>query len=138
MRRKKSSKPFPTALFQQAYTKESSTIWYVYVLQSTVLREGGKPGFTYVGATNDPVRRLKQHNGELPGGARYTSKYRPWVPRALFGPYKGRRDALRAEYALKHRKRGENRIKWSPEDSKWCRGLGPEHPWVKAPTKSFQ
>lgn len=132
-RRRRSSKPFPTRLFQKAYSKPSSPIWWVYAIQSQQSRPGGKPGFFYVGCTNDPVRRLRQHNGELPGGAKWTSKYRPWQAKALYGPYKGRSQALKAEYALKHGKRGEGRTKWSTLDSKWCRGEGPNHPWVKSP-----
>ena len=33
---------------------------------------------TYVGFTVNPQRRLKQHNGELPRGAKRTTKKRPW------------------------------------------------------------
>jgi predicted GIY-YIG superfamily endonuclease len=123
-------RPFPAALFQAAYSGESSDIWYVYVIQSLIIPPGKKVGYTYVGCTNNPARRLEQHNGSLPGGARYTSKWRPWRPRALFGPFKGRTEALKAEYALKHGKRGEGRVRWSSTDSKWCRGLGPDDPWV--------
>lgn len=129
-------KKFPTKLFAEAYSKESSPIWFVYVIQSQTPLPGKTVGFTYVGCTNDPVRRLKQHNGELPGGAKFTSKHRPWKPRALFGPYKGRSQALKAEYALKHGKRGEGRVRWSTLDSKWCRGEGPGHPWVNDPCNS--
>ena len=40
--------------------------WFVYLLVS-------EEGQTYVGATVDVDRRLRQHNGELKGGARATA-----------------------------------------------------------------
>ena len=122
--KKRSSKPFPTKLFKEAYSEPSSKEWFVYVLQSESRLTKKGVGYTYVGATNNPSRRLRQHNGELLGGARSTLSGRPWTMKALFGPYADRREAMRAEYALKHRKRGENRFHWVESDSKWCRGLG--------------
>jgi predicted GIY-YIG superfamily endonuclease len=40
--------------------------YIVYLLHNTVNR------FVYIGSTNNRIRRLRQHNGELVGGARYT------------------------------------------------------------------
>lgn len=112
----------------------SDTLWWVYVVQSLELRygRGGRPlpGFHYVGCSTDPRRRLRQHNGEIGGGGRYTSKHRPWQLRAVFGPYANQSEALKAERALKHGKRGPARCQWTPEDSIWCRGPGPNHEWV--------
>lgn len=109
--------------------------WWVYVLQSLEVRIGARgkplPGFHYVGATTDPLRRIRQHNGEIKGGGRYTSKHRPWRLRGIWGPYPDQSSALKAERTLKRGKRGIQRTKWSPEDSPWCVGLGVEDPRVK-------
>jgi putative endonuclease len=44
--------------------------WTVYVLECA-------DGSLYTGVTRDLDRRLRQHNGLLSGGARYTSGRRP-------------------------------------------------------------
>ena len=107
----------------------------VYVIQSLQVRTGktGKPlpGFHYVGCTTDVKRRLRQHNGEIKGGGKYTAKHRPFELRAIFGPYYGRSEAMKAEYALKHSKRGVARRHWCPEDSPLCRGLGINDPRIE-------
>lgn|SRR3989344_2463332 len=109
-------------------------MWWVYVIQSLVSRQNRKggplPGFFYVGSTTDFNRRLRQHNGDVKGGGRYTAKHRPWRMRALFGPYLDRSEAFKAEMALKHGKRGGARCFWSPQDNPWCRGLGVFDPRV--------
>ena len=118
--------------------KKSHRLWWVYVIQSLELRYGKRgnqlPGFHYVGCTTEPARRIRQHNGELKGGGKYTSKHQPWEPRALFGPYANQSEAMKAERALKHGKRSTARTRWSTDDSHWCRGLGAAHPWVQDPT----
>lgn len=103
----------------------TASVYWVYVIESLVPRyaKNGRRlrGFFYVGMTTDPNRRLRQHNSEIKGGGRYTSKYQPWVLRVVYGHYDCRSDALKAEYALKHNKRGEARLSWTPKDSPWCR-----------------
>jgi len=69
-------------------------------------------GTTYVGVTNDLDRRLEQHNGERPGGARSTTRGRPWRCAATYGPYDTRGEAQRAEHAVK-RRRGRERLWWA-------------------------
>lgn len=111
-----------------------TTEWWVYVLRSERPRFNtkGEPlaGFHYVGSTTDFRRRIRQHNGEIKGGGKYTSQHRPWVPAALYGPYGSRSEAFKAEMALKRGKRSVGRTKWSSKDSEWCRGLGAQDPWV--------
>ena len=74
---------------------EEEKPWFCYMLESI---DGRK---TYVGATIDPGRRLRQHNGELVGGARAT-KGRTWKRRFLIGGFADERAALRFEWRWKY------------------------------------
>lgn len=61
--------------------------------------------------TNDPHRRLKQHNGELSGGAKYTRVGRPWAIKIVLGPYETKSIACKVEWRAK-RFRGLERFKY--------------------------
>lgn len=50
-------------------------IWFTYLLECA-------DGTLYCGVTTDLTKRLRQHNGELVGGAKYTAVRRPVVLRA--------------------------------------------------------
>jgi len=79
--------------------------WWLYLLRSDA-------GRTYVGISVDLDRRIAQHNGALPGGAKSTRAGRPWVLVKRWGPY-GRAQASRLEAQLK-RRRGPLRANWNP------------------------
>ena len=69
-----------------------------------MLRHSTRPGLSYVGATVDLQRRLRQHNGELVGGARRTARGRTdgtWYLLASVHGLQTYRNALRFEWALK-------------------------------------
>jgi predicted GIY-YIG superfamily endonuclease len=74
-------------------------LWYCYILQSLDKFHSNR---TYVGKTNNPQRRLRQHNGEIKGGAKYTKAYRPYQIVCLIEGFTTERDALRFEWHLKH------------------------------------
>jgi len=82
--------------------------WSVYILLSD------RSGSTYVGVSTDVPRRLKQHNGELPGGARSTRAGRPWALGQVHGPYSTRAEAQRVEHRIK-RLRGAERLSFCGE-----------------------
>ena len=83
--------------------------WSLYVIANR--------GCTYVGVSPDPVRRLRQHNGEIKGGAKYTtSKGSGWKHICLVSGFRTKIEAMQCEWAVKHfppRNAGgiENRIK---------------------------
>lgn len=61
---------------------------------------------TYAGITNNMTRRLRQHNGTLAGGAKYTSKpgSRPWKIVLTVHGFKTKTQVLQFEWALHHMK----------------------------------
>ena len=68
-------------------------MYYVYLLRCG-------DGSLYAGITTDPVRRLRQHRGELRGGARYTAARQPVAYAALWEA-PDRSSASRMEARLK-------------------------------------
>lgn len=74
---------------------EPATEWSLYLLRST------KEERTYVGVTVNVERRLRQHNGELPGGAKATRRGRPWTLFKVLGTFADRSGAQQAEAAFK-------------------------------------
>jgi predicted GIY-YIG superfamily endonuclease len=78
----------------------SNTKWHVYLLLNDAHTR------TYVGATVDPDRRLRQHNAELVGGARATARDH-WTRVCLVSGFPDERAALQFEWMWKHLSRKE-------------------------------
>jgi predicted GIY-YIG superfamily endonuclease len=59
--------------------------------------------YTYAGVSPDPVKRLRKHNGEICGGAKYTtSKGSGWKHVCLIEGFQTKNQALQFEWAVKH------------------------------------
>lgn len=68
--------------------------WCVYMLAN-------EQGHTYVGITTDVARRVRQHNGEVIGGARATRGRGVWRIVHIEDGFPGRAAAQSREYYLK-------------------------------------
>lgn len=75
--------------------------WYVYLLECA-------DGSLYCGISTEPERRVAQHNGLLPGGAKYTRGRRP-VRLVELAQCDAQGEAMRIELAVKSAKRCKKR-----------------------------
>lgn len=73
-------------------------MWYCYILRNT---EEEYKNLTYNGSTNDPWRRLRQHNREIVGGANATKKGK-WEIYVLLTGFNNHNNALSCEWKIKH------------------------------------
>lgn len=72
--------------------------WYCYLIRSV------KTNRTYVGFTNNMSRRLRQHNGEIKGGAKATRRGRPWELIVYVQGFLTNNEALSFEWYMHHPK----------------------------------
>lgn len=56
----------------------------------------------YIGATVDPKKRLRQHNGEISGGAQRTRNRGPWRFQRVISGFRTWQEALQYEWAAKY------------------------------------
>jgi predicted GIY-YIG superfamily endonuclease len=69
--------------------------WVFYIIHNK--------GSTYAGVSPDPVRRLRQHNGEICGGAKYTTGKGPgWTHVCLVHGFQDKIQSMQFEWAVKH------------------------------------
>ena len=78
-----------------------------------LLRNNNK---SYIGYTNNIERRLRQHNGEIKGGAKYTTRNKSdnnlWEPICIVYGFKDKCEAMKCEWKWKRRSGYLNRIKY--------------------------
>ena len=84
--------------------KNNYNCYYCYFIISQ------KNNKTYIGITNNLEKRIKQHNGELKGGAKSTKSSSNWSFHTIIGKFNNKSEAMSFEWYWKHQ---QNR------NSKW-------------------
>lgn len=74
--------------------KENNQRWFTYFVRC-------KDGSFYAGITTDPIKRERQHNGEIVGGAKYTQAKRP-CKMVYLEESKTRIEASKREYIIRN------------------------------------
>ena len=74
-------------------------MWYCYILRNKLPQYQNN---TYNGSTNNPIRRLRQHNEEIKGGAKAThGKGGQWEYCAMLSGFPNHINALSCEWRMK-------------------------------------
>ena len=73
-------------------------MYSVYILKSE--------NKSYVGMTNNFFRRIRQHNKEIKGGAKYTSKSDNWFPICIIDGFIDKKSACQCEWKIKRGGKG--------------------------------
>ena len=76
-------------------------VQYCYLLKNNYEPHKNR---TYNGYTVDPKRRIRQHNQEIKGGAKYTKKWgnKNWEIYVLIKGFPDNKNALQCEWKIKH------------------------------------
>jgi len=70
-------------------------VWTFYIIYNQTA--------TYAGISNDYIQRLRKHNGEISGGAKYTtSKGAGWKHLCIVDGFQTKNQCLMFEWAVKH------------------------------------
>ncbi|CAL0304356.1 unnamed protein product [Lupinus luteus] len=115
----KSPNPNPSS------SKSDSPSWSVYLILST-----NPPIKTYVGVTTNFTRRLKQHNGELKGGAKASRAGRPWICACIICGFADRSEACMFESKWKSLSRRAPSKK-NENENLWKHSEGPSVPLLR-------
>lgn len=81
--------------------KTSNSHHYCYILRNSDSQHFNR---TYNGYTVNPTRRIRQHNQEIKGGAKYTRMWgnKNWEIYAILKGFPDRKCALQCEWRIKH------------------------------------
>ena len=80
---------------KKSKTMQNLDDWVFYIIYNNQ--------YTYAGISNNYIQRLRKHNGELSGGAKYTtSKGSGWKHLCIVKGFQNKQQALMFEWAVKH------------------------------------
>lgn len=79
---------------KQLQSQVPESFYACYMLRSEL-----DPKAIYIGSTPNPLRRIRQHNGDLAGGAKRTFRKRPWQMAVVVYGFQSRFGALQFEWA---------------------------------------
>ena len=93
--------------------------YFCYLLRSLSPRHSGH---TYIGFTTDPLRRLRQHNGDITSGAYRTARRRPWQLVAAVSGFTSKVIALQFEWQWTYPRKSK-RMRAVMEGRRWGGGV---------------